>query len=209
MEFKMLQWLQKIIDKNSTQAVSPSKPKTVENPIFITKSEIKLTAENQNFLLNNGPEATMEWLLEQLVENLSGSQSADIFAGYYDNRYSKRDIIDQYDDIIKVDENLLMAIVKLGEYYNPQYIDDLYTTLNFHIIPARLVKEIAELTANNAITLKEINNKLYDEFFFFVKTSLSLKEKIMANTDITFEEEEPVDEIEATIRKLLEAERCL
>lgn len=203
----MLNWIKHIF--NSKEKAAPLPVSTAQNNFFVAdKDTLSLSPEIENFLNANGPELTMKWLLDQLVANMSGSQSAAIFSGYYDNHCSKRDILDKYDEIIIVDTALLQALVKLGDYYDANYISSIYeTNISFCVISPEFLSNLAEQLAHNAISLRQLNDKLYEEFFFFVKSSLSLAQKLKTNMNITIAESEPIDEIEATLIKLLSAER--
>jgi len=203
----MFNWFKNLWANNNNTSSTPAEAIKIPNEeLAADKASIVLTDNIEAYLNSNGPEQTMSWLLEALVKDMSGAQSADIFSGYYNNHYSKRDILDKYDDIIVIDENILKAITKLGEYYDPKYIDEKYDNIAFYVISKSIITDIAELVARNSISLKAIDNKLYSEYFNFVKTSLSLAQKVKASLDEPAPIEEPVDEIEATIRMLLEAE---
>lgn len=203
----MLKWIKNIFNESNIEAKQatsePIKVCLVDN-----LDELTLVEDIQVYLEQNGPASTMEWLLERLVEKMSGTKGADIFTNYYNNSYSKRDIIDKYDEIITVDEAAMLAIAKLGQYYKAETIEALYADpLNFHVISADFMKELLEQVAQNAISMKQIHNLVYEEYFYFIKSNLSLADKIKANNNIVVEEE-PIDEIEATLIKLLLAERA-
>lgn len=176
--------------------------------IIVDDEPIVLSATIQEYLDHNGPEKTMCWMLEKLVENISGCQSGDIFSGYYCNHCSKRDVLDKYDDIIIVDKDIFNGVSKLGDYYDSKYIEAAYTNLGFYVISKESLIDITRQVANNEISIKDVNDRLYAEYFSFVKNSLSLAQKVKASMgNIPMQEEEPIDEIEATIRMLLEAEQ--
>lgn len=200
--------LSEAITNNEAQNLAENKTNIVSQVISKDITAIILSEEIQTFLDANGPADTMRWLLEDFVAKVSGFKSAELFSGYYSSRYSKRDILDKYDEIISLDNTLVEAIAKLGDYYDSKYIEDAYSRLSFYVISQKTLAEITGLIAENSISPKEIGNRLYSEYFSFVKNSLSLAQKVKTNMgNLAEPEEEPLDEIEATIRRLLEAEQ--
>lgn len=174
-------------------------------PKVFNKEEIIISEPIEVYLEQNGLDKTMSWLLEQLCQDLSGANIADLFTGYYDGQYSKKDILDRYEQIIVIDEAVIEALAKLGGYYNPEVLHNIYNQKDCYM----LFSEKFFLNLVEEITLCETNMKLvkravWEEYFDCVKDNLNTKKK----SGITDAEAQyqPRDEIEATLIMLLQAD---
>ncbi|MCQ2373761.1 MAG: hypothetical protein MJ050_06755, partial [Phascolarctobacterium sp.] len=174
---------------------------------MLDKNSIVLGEEAQSFLEEKGPEETMKLLGKQLVEGVSGAAYADLFNQYYEGNLSKKNILDRYDEMIVLSEDVCLGMVKLGEYYTPDIITEAYPENgNFTIISQATILELAGKFAEGCYDYKIAEKKLWNEFFYFVKDNLDIGRKAAEGQGFVAEEEPPVDEIEATLRMLIAAD---
>lgn len=198
----MFSWLKSMLQKEQpaiNTAIIETKPQ-----IFI-KEDIILSEPIDAYLRENGTEKTLTWLLEQFCNDLSGSAIADLFTGYYDGAYSKKDILDRYEEIITIDEAVVEALAKLGERYNAEVLHNIYTQKDCYMLFSEkffldLVEEITLCQTN----MKLVKRHIWEEYFDCVKENLSTKKK----SGVTDAESQyqPRDEIEATLIMLLQAD---
>lgn len=198
----MFSWLRNMLQKEQPAAntvVIEAKPE-----VFI-KEDIILSEPIEVYLKDNGPEKTLSWLLEQLCHDLSGTCIADLFTGYYDGEYSKKDILDSYEEVISIDEKVIEALAKLGESYNPEVLHNIYTQKDCYMLFSEkffldLVEEITLCQTN----MKLVKRAIWEEYFDCVKENLNTKKKSgITDTDSQYQ---PRDEIEATLIMLLQAD---
>lgn len=198
----MFSWL-----KNMLQKEHPTSNTTIieTKPELFVKEEIVLSEPIEVYLKKNGTEKTLSWLLEQFCVNLSGSTITELFTGYYYGEYSKKDILDRYEEIINIDEALIEALAKLGESYNPEELHNIYTQKDCYMLFSEkfflnLVEEITLCQTN----MKLVKRTIWEEYFDCVKESLNTKKKSgIADADSQYQ---PRDEIEATLIMLLQAD---
>ena len=124
----MFKWVKSIFKGPSNEAAVDNQlleyvPKEMPK---LDKNNIVLGEEAQSFLEQNGPEETMKLLGKQLVEGVSGAAYADLFNQYYEGNLSKKNILDRYDEMIVLSEDVCLGMVKLGEYYTPEVIHEAY-----------------------------------------------------------------------------------
>lgn len=198
----MFSWLRNMLQKE--QAATNTEVIEAKREVFI-KEDIVLSEPIEVYLKDNGPEKTLSWLLEQLCQDLSGTSIADLFTGYYDGEYSKKDILDRYEEVISIDETVIEALAKLGESYNPEVLHNIYTQKDCYMLFSEkffldLVEEITLCQTN----MKLVKRAIWEEYFDCVKENLNTKKK----SGITDEESQyqPRDEIEATLIMLLQAD---
>lgn len=198
----MFSWLKSMLQKEqpaTNTVIIEAKP-----DVFV-REEIILSEPIDVYLKENGTESTLSWLLEQLCQDLSGSSIADLFTGYYDGEYSKKDILDRYEEIITIDEAVVEALAKLGESYNPEVLHNIYTQKDCYMLFSEkffldLVEEITLCQTN----MKLVKRAVWEEYFDCVKESLNTKKKSgITNSESQYQ---PRDEIEATLIMLLQAD---
>lgn len=198
----MFSWLKNMLQKEQPAANIVAIEATPE--VFI-REEISLSEPVAIYLKENGTERTLNWLLEQLCQDLSGSTIADLFTGYYDGEYSKKDILDRYEAIITIDEAVIQALAKLGEDYNPEILHNIYTQKDSYMLFSEkffldLVEEITLCQTN----MKLVKRAIWEEYFYCVKENLNTKKKSgITDADSQYQ---PRDEIEATLIMLLQAD---
>lgn len=197
----MFSWLRNMLQKEqpTTNTVVESKPE-----VFV-KEAIILSEPIEVYMQENGIDKTLSWLLEQLCDGLSGTSIADLFTGYYDGQYSKKDILDRYEEIILIDETVIEALAKFGDSYNPETLHNIYTQKNCYMLFSEkffldLIEEITLCQTN----MKLVKRAIWEEYFDCVKESLNTKKK-SGITD-TESQYQPRDEIEATLIMLLQAD---
>lgn len=198
----MFSWLKSMLQKEQpaiNTAIIETKPQ-----VFI-KEDIILSEPIDVYLRENGIEKTLTWLLEQFCNDLSGSAIADLFTGYYDGEYSKKDILDRYEEIITIDEAVVEALAKLGESYNAEVLHNIYIQKDCYMLFSEkffldLVEEITLCQTN----MKLVKRLIWEEYFDCVKENLSTKKK--SGVTDTESQYQPRDEIEATLIMLLQAD---
>lgn len=200
----MLKWLKNFLKNEDTAAneeIVAQKSTTASMPI---KENLILSEEIQQFLDANGPEATLTMLIGKLTQDLNGKDAAPIFSEYYSGNYSKKDVLDRYEELVQVDLDVLTGIKKLGEHLTPELASAaIGKTDEFCIYPAYFINEFVQCLAAGELTIKVANTKLWKFYFNYVKEFLDLAKKV----GIQPEEYVPRDEIEATLIMLLKAER--
>lgn len=200
----MLKWLKNFLKNEDTAAneeIVAQKSTTASMPI---KENLILSEEIQQFLDANGPEATLTMLIGKLTQDLNGKDAAPIFSEYYSGNYSKKDVLDRYEELVQVDLDVLTGIKKLGEHLTPELASAaIGKTDEFCIYPAYFINEFVQCLAAGELTIKVANTKLWKFYFNYVKEFLDLAKKV----GIQPEEYVPKDEIEATLIMLLKAER--
>lgn len=200
----MLKWLKNFLKNEDTAAneeIVAQESTTASMPI---KENLILSEEIQQFLDANGPEATLTMLIGKLTQDLNGKDAAPIFSEYYSGNYSKKDVLDRYEELVQVDLDVLTGIKKLGEHLTPELASAaIGKTDEFCIYPAYFINEFVQCLAAGELTIKVANTKLWKFYFNYVKEFLDLAKKV----GIQPEEYVPRDEIEATLIMLLKAER--
>lgn len=200
----MLKWLKNFLKNEDTAAneeIVAQKSTTASMPI---KENLILSEEIQQFLDANGPEATLTMLIGKLTQDLNGKDAAPIFSEYYSGNYSKKDVLDRYEELVQVDLDVLTGIKKLGDHLTPELASAaIGKTDEFCIYPAYFINEFVQCLAAGELTIKVANTKLWKFYFNYVKEFLDLAKKV----GIQPEEYVPRDEIEATLIMLLKAER--
>ena len=200
----MLKWLKNFLKNEDTAAneeIVAQKSTTASMPI---KENLALSEEIQQFLDATGPEATLTMLISKLTQDLNGKDAAPIFSEYYSGNYSKKDVLDRYEELVQVDLDVLTGIKKLGEHLTPELASAaIGKTDEFCIYPAYFINEFVQCLAVGELTVKVANTKLWKFYFNYVKEFLDLAKKV----GIQPEKYVPRDEIEATLIMLLKAER--
>lgn len=200
----MLKWLKNFLKNEDTAAneeIVAQKSTTASMPI---KENLILSEEIQQFLDATGPEATLTMLISKLTQGLNGKDAAPIFSEYYSGNYSKKDVLDRYEELVQVDIDVLTGIKKLGDHLTPELASAaIGKTDEFCIYPAYFINEFVQCLAAGELTIKVANTKLWKFYFNYVKEFLDLAKKV----GIQPEEYVPRDEIEATLIMLLKAER--
>lgn len=200
----MFSWVKNLFNGDETK-VREEGPVIIEPPKeSMDREGLILSAEVEAYLNENGPEETLNWLLEKFLLGIRGAEAAELFAGYYEGRCSKKDILDRYEEIIQVDDAVVMALAKLGASYNQEMIKNFLPEAdNFSIYGEKFVSELVEDITSCNTSLKMVKRLLWEEYFDCVKTSLDTKKK----SGVTDEDKyQPRDEIEATLIMLLEAD---
>ncbi len=200
----MLKWLKNFLKNEDTAANKENAAQestTVSIPI---QEDLVLSEEIQAFLDVNGPEATLNMLISKLTQGLNGKAAAPIFSEYYSGNYSKKDVLDRYEELVQVDMDVLTGIKKLGEHFTPELASTaIGQTDEFCIYPAYFINEFVQCLAAGELTVKVASTKLWKFYFNYVKEFLDIAKKV----GIQPEEYVPRDEIEATLIMLLKAER--
>lgn len=194
----MLSWLKNFL-KNDESVVQET-----EKVIVPIKEKLILSAEIQEYLEKSGPEATLSMLISKLTQGLNGKDASPVFSEYYAGHFSKKDVLDRYEELVAVDMDVLTGIKKLGEHYTPELASlAIGQTEEFCIYPAEFINEFVQCLAAGELTVKVANTKLWKFYFNYVKEFLDIAKKV----GIKPEEYVPRDEIEATLIMLLKAER--
>ena len=205
----MFKWVKSIFKGQNNMAVEDNQPLEYvpkEMP-KLDKNSIVLGEEAQSFFEENGPEETMKLLGKQLVEGVSGAAYGDLFNQYYEGSLSKKNILDRYEEMIVLSEDVCLGMVKLGEYFTPEVIHEAYPEEgSFTIISKDTILELAGKFTAGYYDYKIAEKKLWNEFFYFVKDNLDIGRKAAEGQGFVAEEEPPVDEIEATLRMLIAAD---
>lgn len=205
----MFKWVKRILNGDNSAPVIDDGPLEYvpkEMPM-LDKNSIVLGEEAQSFFEEKGPEETMKLLGKQLVEGVCGAAYGDLFNQYYEGNLSKKNILDRYEEMIVLSEDVCLGMVKLGEYYTPEVIHEAYPEEgSFTIISKDTILELAGKFAAGYYDYKIAEKKLWNEFFYFVKDNLDIGRKAAEGQGFVAEEEPPVDEIEATLRMLIAAD---
>lgn len=177
---------------------------------------MELSSRIQAMVEEKGPHTAFQALLKELFEAINNPSAIEYFSAYYEGQCSKKDILDKYDTLVKVEQDTLEGIATLGkrleEGYGPQMVDELYKAEDtFCIYDKEFFAGVVGELISGQITPKQVQSKLWSKYFNFVKVFLDIGKKVgLATSEQAGSDSkpayEPVDEIEATLIKLLEAE---
>ena len=198
----MFTWVKNIFtneEKPTTAANTPS----VSKPELFDRESIELAAFIKTYYTENGSD-TLAWLVQQVIADLNNPKVAELFAGYYDGLYSKRDIIERYDELVTVNQEVIEAIAKLGESYSPALVHDLYAQDDcYKLFSEQFVAELLDGVAQCKTNMKQIEKLVYEEYFYCIKDNLDIKKKSgLSEADLY----KPADKIEADLIMLLQAD---
>lgn len=217
-----------------------------------TAVHMEISSRIQAMVEEKGPQTAFQALLKELFERINNPSAVEYFSAYYEGKCSKKDILDKYDFLVKVEQDTLEGIASLGKQlsdgYEPQItvesqsvvdplsviesqiaiepqiavdsqiadvlgmVDELYKAEDtFCIYDKEFFAGVVGELISGHITPKQVQSKLWSKYFNFVKVFLDIGKKVglaaaeQAGSD-SKPAYEPVDEIEATLIKLLEAE---
>ena len=194
----MFKWIKNIVGSSSTKEEN-----TVVAVAAAPQEELLMPETINTFLTENGPEQTMDWLIQELLTGLYNSEAAEVFGDYYAAKYSKKDILDKYEDLVQVKRETLTGIILLGEHYKQELVERYFAAKDdFCIYDAAFVQNFAQDLSTGELTIKAAEDKLWKQYFNFVKNFLKIAKKVGIE-----ENYEPADEIEAMLIKLLKDER--
>lgn len=191
----MLKWFKNLLKTEESVTIESSTP---------IQEELILSEEIQQYLDTNGPETTLSMLIGKLSQGLNSRNTSLVFSQYYDGIYSKKDVLDRYDELVQIDNNVLIAIKKLGNHFTPELANKaIPPTSEFCIYPSETICEFVQCLTSGELTIKSANTKLWKFYFNYVREFLDIAKKV----GIKPEEYVPKDEIEATLIMLLKAEQ--
>lgn len=199
----MFKWIKGIFQADKQPSTEPIVPAEKPTDIFI-RENLQLADSIKNNLAENPQEETVAWLVKEFTEDVNNPKVAELFSGYYDGLYSKKDILDSYEEMVIINQEIIEGIAKLGEAYQPAMVSSIYTKNDtYKLYSEKFILNLLEDIANCKVNMKQVKKLLWEEYFDCVKTNLNTKKK----TGITDEDKyQPADEIEATLIMLLEAD---
>lgn len=197
----MFNWAKNIF-KTEEKATATDKS-NIQKPLVFERDNIFLADHIKAYYADNGP-ATVQWLVQQIISDLNNPKVAELFSDYYDGTYSKRDILDQYEEIVTINPDLIYGVAKLGEHFKPELVSNIYEKEDtYKLFSEHFVSNLLDEIANCRTNMKQVEKLIWEEYFYCVKNNLDIKKKSGISCEDVYK---PADKIEADLIMLLQAD---